>query len=456
MHPRKVALLTLYIFALAIGAPSHLFHVHAQEKVPVSFICTMHQDVVDDKPGICPQCKMVLQPVRIESAFSCTTHGSVIRDVPGRCPLDKRELVPVFINHFWDCGEIPEHLYADAGKCANGKPREERKIVRAHGDHNPRHGGQFFMGTDKWHHVEGVYPTQNLLKVYVYDNFTQPLDLKSITGRAFTKEDGNKELDPVRLTASRDGKTLEAKVPGAAPAKGSPQRVSIRLRFKPETPEDKFDFTFDDFSKEPVSTPTTTTAAAKPAAVPGKPTVAPAAKPSAPSPAPATTAAAPRGVTPVSPAAPPAGPPGGNTAQTSAPASQSPIGALPDVGAPALTMTRTDAATLSQDLPNNTAELLKLLDLRAQEVQQLIQEGNFGMVYVPTMLAKEVALALEGHVSELPVRQHPPLTSAVRQLVLAAWRLDQYGDLGDREKITNAHSVFAAAAAEIKAVYASR
>ena len=119
-------------------------------------------------------------------------------------------------------------------------------------------------------------------------------------------------------------------------------------------------------------------------------------------------------------------------------------------------MTRADATSLAQDLPNNTAELLKLLELREQEVNTLIQEGNFGMVYVPTMLAKEVALALQDHIGELPARQHTPLTSAVRRLVLASWRLDQYGDLGDREKISQAHSVFAAAAADIKAAYASR
>jgi hypothetical protein len=119
-------------------------------------------------------------------------------------------------------------------------------------------------------------------------------------------------------------------------------------------------------------------------------------------------------------------------------------------------MTQADATSLSQSLPNSTAELLKLLDLRGQEVQSFIQEGNFGMVYVPTMLAKEVALALQDHVNELPARQHTPLTSAVRRLILAAWRLDQYGDLGDRERITQAHTVFAAAAADIKAAYASR
>ena len=78
------------------------------------------------------------------------------------------------------------------------------------------------------------------------------------------------------------------------------------------------------------------------------------------------------------------------------------------------------------------------------------------MIWVPTMLAKEVALALEDHARDLPERQHAPLSGAVRRLVLSAWRLDQYGDLGDREKITGAHNIFAAAAADIKAAYANR
>jgi hypothetical protein len=111
---------------------------------------------------------------------------------------------------------------------------------------------------------------------------------------------------------------------------------------------------------------------------------------------------------------------------------------------------------ISQDLPSTTAELLKLFDQRTQEVQGFIKEGNFGMVYIPSLQAKEVALALQDHISELPARQHVALTSGVRRLVLAAWRLDQYGDLGDRERIAQAHENFAAAAADIKAAYATR
>ena len=110
--------------------------------------------------------------------------------------------------------------------------------------------------------------------------------------------------------------------------------------------------------------------------------------------------------------------------------------------------------SIAQELPSTSAELLKLLDVRTQEVQGFIKDGNFGMVYIPSLQAKEVALALQDHIAEVPARQHVALTSGVRRLVLAAWRLDQYGDLGDRDKITQAHANFAAAAADIKAAYA--
>jgi hypothetical protein len=342
------------------------------------------------------------------------------------------------VNHFFDCGEVPEKLYPDPGRCPDGKPRVEKKVVRAHGDHNPRFGGQFFMASDKWHHLEGTYPRAGLFRVHLFDNFTQPLDIKGITGRAFTAEEGNRELDPVNLRPSRDGKTLEAEIKGGvAPTAAAPQKVSVRLRFKPQMPEEKFDFTFTSVSVPPATPPPTTTGTAKPAPAPATAAAAP--KPPAPTPPPAAAAAP-------AVAAPPAVP---------EPAASG-LGSGPDVAAPAITMTQADATSLSQSLPNSTAELLKLLDLRGQEVQSFIQEGNFGMVYVPTMLAKEVALALQDHVNELPARQHTPLTSAVRRLILAAWRLDQYGDLGDRERITQAHTVFAAAAADIKAAYASR
>jgi hypothetical protein len=56
-------------------------------------------------------------------------------------------------------------------------------------------------------------------------------------------------------------------------------------------------------------------------------------------------------------------------------------------------MSRTDAAQLAENLPNSPAELLKLLEQREREVNQAIQEGQYGYVYIPAMLCKDIALA---------------------------------------------------------------
>jgi hypothetical protein len=118
-------------------------------------------------------------------------------------------------------------------------------------------------------------------------------------------------------------------------------------------------------------------------------------------------------------------------------------------------MSRADAEILAENLPSSPAELVKLLEQRAGEVNQAIQDGQYGYVYIPTMLSKDIALAIDDHVSALPDQKRAEASAAVRRLVLASWELDLYGDLGNREKITNAYNSFAAAVADIKASYAS-
>ena len=116
-------------------------------------------------------------------------------------------------------------------------------------------------------------------------------------------------------------------------------------------------------------------------------------------------------------------------------------------------MSRTDAELLASNLPNSPTELLKMLEQRTQEVNQAIHEGQYGYVYIPTMLSKDIALAIDDHVGDLPEARRAQASSAVRRLVLASWELDLYGDLGNKEKITDAYNSFSAAFADIKAAY---
>ncbi len=38
------------------------------------------------------------------------------------------------------------------------------------------------MATDNWHHLEGTLPSEHELRIYLYDNFTKPLDVKGFSG----------------------------------------------------------------------------------------------------------------------------------------------------------------------------------------------------------------------------------------------------------------------------------
>ena len=64
-----------------------------------------------------------------------------------------------------------------------------------HSDHHPKHGGVFFMGSDGWHHIEGVMASATELRVYVYDNFTEPFSSDSISCRFFTSDKPKSELN---------------------------------------------------------------------------------------------------------------------------------------------------------------------------------------------------------------------------------------------------------------------
>ncbi len=161
------------------------------------------EGVLEDKPGICPnpKCKMPLVPIRLDAKYWCPTHQTlVVRDGPGTCPLDKKTLVPVTLSEFWTCADKPDEKVLEPGNCANGQPRKIAYELRAHGDHNPRHGGQFFMAEDAWHHMEGTYPSAALFRAFFYDNYTKPMNPKAFSGSVIVLDKADKELGTFPLT----------------------------------------------------------------------------------------------------------------------------------------------------------------------------------------------------------------------------------------------------------------
>jgi hypothetical protein len=448
------ALLVLGVFGTVSVAPVNEHHLHAQAArplPPLQYSCPHHPEVLQDKPGTCPQCKMVLEPTRIDSEFhySCPDHPVIVAEKPGICPIDRRrELVPVVVTLHWTCKQNPDERLMDPGTCADGAIRQLVKQIRAHGDHNPRHGGSFFMAQDQWHHLEGTYPRAGLFRAFFYDNYTQPMAPRNFTGRIVTREEfdyaakTNKELESFPLRLSKDGKTLEADLKNVKPpSKEAPTTMVMKVRLTKDGPEQSFTFAFVEYSKEPVAAPAATTTSAPPA------------KPASSASTATTTGAAANKPAPAATAAPAA------TTSSAAPPTPPPAAAQP--AGPAITncepnMARTDALLLSDSLPRNAKALLNLLGMCGDEVQKLVQASQFGFIYQPTMLGKDIALALEGHVTELPESRRPQASDAIRRTVLAAWQLDMFGDMGNQERITEAYGHFAAAIAAVKTAYAAQ
>jgi hypothetical protein len=82
---------------------------------------------------------------------------------------------------------------------------------------------------------------------------------------------------------------------------------------------------------------------------------------------------------------------------------------------------------------------------RHEIVRDLIARGAYNQIYVSALEAKDLALALESGA------ESAELQWALRELVRAAWLLDDYGDLGNREKVLSAYERFEEAVKTIEA-----
>ena len=116
-----------------------------------------------------------------------------------------------------------------------------------------------------------------------------------------------------------------------------------------------------------------------------------------------------------------------------------------------------DAATLAQriqpDVPESANEIAAEIATRDRQIQELIARGAFTEIFIPALQAKELALALQQRGTTLPAAMNNQIRIAVRHLVRAAYLLDWYGDLGNKNDVDDAYTVFRASVNEIADVY---
>jgi len=222
---------------------------------PLSWTCPMHPDIVETHEGQCPICGMDLKAVRLDQIWMCPVHSIVEETRPGKCPICRRELAPVNVALSFTCTNHPDVDDVNPGMCPDNSARVPKRTLRSHGNHNPQHGGVFFMAPDNWHHLEGTYPQEGQFRLYVYDDFAKPLAidrLKEAAGRVVTKEVFDNATQQMRevtlfpIEVAADGRYLEAKIDRLE----MPAEMIAKIKFKPDGEEYRFDFVFPEFSND--------------------------------------------------------------------------------------------------------------------------------------------------------------------------------------------------------------
>ncbi len=106
-------------------------------------------------------------------------------------------------------------------------------------------------------------------------------------------------------------------------------------------------------------------------------------------------------------------------------------------------------------IPELTSEIVTGISGRNLEISDLVTRGAFAEIFIPALQAKELALALNDRAADLPTRARNDVRIAIRSLVRAAWLLDWYGDLGNKQQVGDAYAIFVEAVENITRVYAA-
>ncbi len=139
-----------------------------------------------------------------------------------------------------------DKTYPAAGRC----PKCGMKLsqLKAHADHEARHGGMFFMAPDKKHHLEATLSPTGEFRIYFYDEFTVPILADRFTAKGTVWKEGASEADrrPFAMRLEHEKAFLTGRIPTFLTA---PLSMKVFIDFKDGKKPQVFDFDFDEYSK---------------------------------------------------------------------------------------------------------------------------------------------------------------------------------------------------------------
>jgi hypothetical protein len=112
-----------------------------------------------------------------------------------------------------------------------------------------------------------------------------------------------------------------------------------------------------------------------------------------------------------------------------------------------------DPALVPVPIPDTIPEIKAQLKTRTDQIKAFIDRGSFASIYVPAFQAKDLALALDARKDTLTADKRKVAQPAIAQLVRSAYLLDAFGDLGNKQQIVDAFTIFSAAVTDIDASF---
>ena len=91
---------TKLVLAMAISLFSFTVSIAQEPDNSKEYTCSMHSEVISNKPEFCPKCGMKLvekgskvNTDKVAPTYTCSMHPEVVSDTPGKCPKCGMNLV---------------------------------------------------------------------------------------------------------------------------------------------------------------------------------------------------------------------------------------------------------------------------------------------------------------------------------------------------------------------------